>query len=272
MSRSRRGKRDRRDKAIGFALAVLGIIMIGGLSGGALWLRKTKEVFDADNCLRSGPRAVHVIMIDRSDPITDQQAQGVRQQIERTKNESHFGTQFDIYTFEGDTKKELRPIFHVCAPGRPEDANELIENPEFVRRRYQEQFSDVIDREVTALLRVSTLPNSPIIESIRAATITSFGPLTNGTIPLHVTIVSDMVQNTTLASHFKSEPNFAQLSKSSAWSLLQPNLKGAVVDILYLLRPNARRGTIMIQNRGHQLFWEQLIAASGGRLDSMTPL
>jgi hypothetical protein len=272
MARSRRSKRDRGDKGVGLALAVIGILLIGGLSGGAWWLRKTRVPLDDENCPRSGPTAVHIIMIDRSDPITGQQAQSIRQQVEKLKNEARFGQRFDVYTFEGDSKNEMQPLTRVCAPGRPEDANELIENPELVRRRYQERFSNVLDQEVGTLLRVSTLPNSPIIESLRAAAITSFGPFSMGSVPFQVTMVSDMVQNTALTSHFKSEPNFSQLAKSPAWSALQPNLKGAEVDILYLLRPEAKRGSVMIQNRGHQLFWEQLIAASGGRPNNITPL
>jgi len=270
--RSRRVKRRRSDKTVGFALAIVGIVLIGALAGGAWWLRKTKEPLDADNCPRSGPKAVHLIMIDRSDPITGQQAQAIRQRFEKLRSDASFGTRFDIYTFEGDTKNEMRPVLRVCAPGRPEDANELIENPEFVRRRYEEGFSKILDHTLTELLEVSTLPNSPIIESIRAAALTSFGSLTAGKIPLHVTLVSDMVQNTSLTSHFKTEPNFAQLSKAAVWTSLQPDFKGAEVDILYLIRPAAKRGVIAIQNRGHQSFWEQLIAASGGRLNSILPI
>jgi hypothetical protein len=270
--RSRRASRERGDKTIGVLLGIAGIVLIVALAGGAWWLRKIKEPLDADNCPRSGPRAVHVIMIDRSDPITGQQAQAVRQRVEKLKNEAEFGTRFDVYTFEGDAKNEMRPILRVCAPGRPEEANELIENPQFVRRRYEERFSQILDRSVTELLKVSTLPNSPIIESMRAAALTSFGPLNAGQIPLHVTLVSDMVQNTAAISHFRAEPNFAQLAKSAAWTSLQPDFKGADVDILYLTRPGAKRGAVVIQSRGHQLFWEQLIAASDGRLDSILPL
>lgn len=87
-----------------------------------------------------------------------------------------------------------------------------------------------------------------------------------------MTLVSDMVQHTNLNSHFKAEPNFNQLSKLQAWATLQPNLKGADVDVLYLLRPSATRGGAQIQNRGHMLFWEQLIAAGGGRIAVMQPL
>lgn len=269
---NRRSKRVRNDKAVGLVLAVVGILLVGALSSGAWWLHKYREPLDAENCPPSGPRAVHVIMIDRSDPITGQQAQGIRQQVDKIKNEASFGTQFDIYTFAGDTKNEMQPILRVCAPGRPEDANELIENPEFVRRRYQERFSNVLDEEITTLLKVSTLRNSPIIESLRAAAITSFGPFQAGRMPLHITMVSDMIQNTSPVTHYTSEPNFTRLSKSSVWSSLQPNLKGAEVDILYLLRPDAKRGSAMIQNKGHQLFWEQLVRASGGQVDNFLPL
>ena len=270
--RGRRASRDRGDKAIGILLGIAGIVLVAALAGGAWWLRKAKEPLDADNCPRSGPRAVHVIMIDRSDPITGQQAQAVRQRVEKLKNEAGFGTRFDVYTFEGDSKNEMRPILRVCAPGRPEEANELIENPEFVRRRYEERFSQILDRSVVELLKVSTLPNSPIIESMRAAAITSFGPLTSGQIPLHMTLVSDMVQNTALVSQFRAEPNFPQLAKSQVWTALQPDFKGADIDILYLVRPEAKRGSVAIQSRGHQLFWEQLIAASDGRLNGILPL
>jgi len=270
--RGRRARRERGDKATGILLGIAGIVLIAALAGGAWWLRKVKEPLDADNCPRSGPKAVHVIMIDRSDPMSGQQAQAVRQRVEKLKNEAGFGTRFDVYTFEGDAKNEMRPIVRVCAPGRPEEANELIENPEFVRRRYEERFSQILDRSVTELLKVSTLPNSPIIESLKAAALTSFGPLTAGQVPLHVTLVSDMVQNTAMLSQFRSEPNFPQLAKSPAWTSLQPDLKGADVDILYLVRPEARRGVAVIQSRGHQLFWEQLIAASDGRLNSILPL
>jgi hypothetical protein len=272
MARSRRSRRGRADKAVGLILAIFGTLLAVGLAFGAWWLRTTKEPLDANNCPSSGPRAVDVIMIDRSDPVSGQQAEGIRQYIDRAKNGAKFGTQFDIYTFEGDAKSEMQPLLRVCAPGRPEDANALIENPDLIRRRYQERFSKVLDDEISTLLTVSSLPTSPIIESLRAATLTSFGPLDSGRIPLQVTMISDMVQNTALVSHFKTEPNFALLSKSPSWSALQPSLKGADVDILYLLRPAAKRGGAIIQNRGHELFWEQLIAASGGHVDSITPL
>lgn len=272
MARRSRPRRGGQDKIVGTLLIAAAVAALIGAGATVWWVRGQKEALDADGCPRSGPKAIHLIMIDRSDPITGQQAQIVRQRVQQLKAEARFGARFDVYTFEGDTKNEMKPMLRVCAPGRPEEASQLTANPDLLRRKYDEGFSTVIDQEVDRLLRAETQPNSPILESLRAAAISSFGPTTAGTIPLRVTLVSDMVQHTTLASHFRTEPNFNQLSKNQAWASLQPNLKGAQVDVLYLLRPTAVRGGAPIQNRGHMLFWEQLIAAGGGRVSTMQPI
>lgn len=272
MARNRRKNKGGSDRATGIVLFVIGIILLVALGGGAWWLKKTKIKLDADNCPQTGPRAIDVIMIDRSDPISGQQAQRIRQYVQAMKDEAAFGTRFDVYTFEGDIKNEFPPILRVCAPGRPEEANELIENPEFIRQRYNERFLAVLNQTIDALLIATTLPNSPIIESLRAAAITSFGSNDSRHVPLRVLLISDMVQHTNSVSHFRSNPDFPTLSKTMTWATIRPNLHGADVEILYLLRPNATRAHVPIQNRSHQLFWEQLISASNGRLMKIEPL
>ena len=262
----RRRERARTDKQLGLVLFVVGFLLLCGMAGGAWWLRKTKIVLDAENCpVPGGPRAVHLIMIDRSDPISGQQAQQIRQILQAEKDHAPFGTRFDVYTFEGDALNELKPIVRLCAPGKSEDANELIENPEKIRRQYNEKFSSVLDRSIEDLLKATTKPNSPIIESIRAAAISSFGSITPDRIPLKATLISDMVQHSGSASHFRTLPDFDTLSRSASWASIKPDFHGAEVRVLYLLRFTAVRGGVPIQNRGHQLFWNQLISASRGR-------
>lgn len=273
MARRRRRSKGRSDLLTGVALAVLGIAVIGAL-GATYWLvKRSHPVLDAEtNCPNSGPTAVHIILIDRSDPISEQQGQRIRQSIDKLKNDATFGLRFDIYTFQGDAVHSLEPKLRICALGKPDEANPWIENPELVRRQYETRFVAVLDQTISELLRASSEPNSPIIESLRAAAISSFGSIEVGKIPLRVTMISDMVQNTRLSNQFQSEADFRKLSQSPAWAALQPRLKGADVDILYLLRLSAARNGKPVQNRGHQLFWEQLIESSGGRLLVIDPL
>ena len=256
------------DAVTGALFGALALLIIAGIGGGYFYLKRTRPVLDAEsNCPSTGPTAIHAILFDRSDPISDQQAQRIRQVITKYKDSASSGVRFDLYTFNGDTSHVLAPKLQVCAVGK--DANELIENPERIRQRYEKKFSAVLDQTVGELLRGAKESTSPIIESLRAAAITSFGAVDAGQLPLHVTLISDMVQNTNLYSNFQTEPNFQQLSRSSAWPVLQPQLKGAEVDIIYLLRLSAMRRGVRIQNAGHQAFWEQLIAASGGRTMSI---
>jgi hypothetical protein len=256
----------------GLLLGLAGIILIAGLGGGYWLVKMRRPILDADNCPKSGPNGIHVILFDRSDPISEQQAQRIRQAIDKFKNDAPFGLRFDLYTFQGDTQHALQPKLRICALGKPSEANAWIENPELVRRRYKTKFASVLDQTVAELMRGSQEKNSPIIESLRAAAISSFGSVETGQIPLRLTMISDMVQNTPLSNQFQTEPNFQQLSRTVAWPTLQPQLKGADVDILYLLRLSALRKGMPIQNRGHQLFWEQLITGSGGHLLTADPL
>jgi hypothetical protein len=261
-----RSKSRTRDRSIGIALAIFGLLLIAGLLGGLWWTKSRHETLDqTTNCPRSGPREVHIILFDRTDPITQQQAQRIRQRMQQLRDSATFGTRFDLYTVEGDSQNTLTPILSICSPNRPEDANALIENPELIKKRYQQRFVSILDKTIDDLLKNSTRDTSPIIESMKAAAITSFGPYENRNIPFRLTIASDMVQHTRDYSNFRTEPNFSALEKSVAWRSLRPNLLGAQVDVLYLLRPSALRGGVLIQNRGHQQFWEQLIKASDGR-------
>jgi hypothetical protein len=269
----RRLNRGTKDRIGGASLIVLGLVLLSALVGSSWWVKSTKIATDkTTNCPVVGPRAIHAIMIDQSDRISGQQAQQIREYLTRAKREASFGTRFDIYTFEGNTADELAPKASVCAPGKPEDANEIYENPEFVRKNYDESFSKVVDGAIEMLLRTDTLSKSPVIESIRAASITSFSGTDLAAERLRVTLISDMIQNSDQFSQFRGIEDFEHFSKKYAWVGMRPQLKGAEVRILYLWRPAAVRGGKPIQDRGHQAFWEQLITASGGVVQSIQPL
>lgn len=271
MPRHSRRRAARKDKAIGFTLAVVGGIIICSLGLAVWWVGQRPSPDPATNCPREGPTSIHLILIDQSDPITGLQAQRVRQEITRLKNSANTGTRFDIYSFEGDSHNELQPLLSLCVPQKPEKASDWTENRERVRKRYEQRFSEVVDAAINRLLVASTRPSSPIVESLRAASQTSFGLIEPGRIPLHVTMISDMVQHTAELSHFRADADFDQLARNPKWPTLRPVLKGAEVRVLYLLRPTALRNNRPIQNEGHQRFWERLIAASGGTLTNVDP-
>lgn len=269
--RSRRRRASRRDGLTGGVLIILGVTLLAALSAFAYWVRASHDPPDATTlCPRSGPIAVHIILIDRSDPLTGLQVQYVRQKLTQAAESAATRTRFDIYSFDGDGRNEVQPLFGKCKPKSKAEANGLFENPDKVEE-IARKFSRDFDRSIEGLLTTSTRPSSPIIESLMAATRTSFGPLSENGPALHVTLISDMVQHSAAISHVRSPPSFEELSRSPAWPGLRPRLRGAKVDIHYALRPSAAREGRQIQNRGHQAFWAQLITHSGGQLLAIEP-
>ena len=260
----------RKGRVKGILLGLLGTLLLLLFIGAAWWVRQSQVPLDpATHCPVSGPKRVHAVLIDQSDPITPQQGQRIRQELVRVRDKAA-GERVDVYVAEGDTINVLRPVFSLCSPGQGKDANELYQNPEQIQREFEERFASTLTRTIDDLLKAQTRPNSPIAESIRAVAITSFGAVEQGKIPLKLTIISDMIQHSDAYSHFKNSAGFSELGKSPTWRSLQSNLKGADVEVFYLLRPSARRaGGQPIQTRAHQLFWEQAIDASNGRLTSL---
>src|SRR5262249_41370023 len=163
--------------------------------------------------------------------ITPQQAEQIRQHVNRSADSAITGQRFDLYTVEGDSQRLLTPALQICSPGSGKNANDLYENPEMIRPRFETRFKDVLQRTVDQLLEASSKPYSPIIESMRAAAIESFGPFQEAKIPLGMTLISDSIQNTALYSHIRTVPNFKELSRGPSWRSLQPDLRGANVEI-----------------------------------------
>lgn len=269
-SRRRRGVSAGHDKLVGIALGAFGIAIIGGLLGAFLYIRANDKKLGADNCPVSGPRAVHAILVDRSDPITPLQQQQILQEIQNQIKKAQEGDRFDLFVAEGDGVNVLAPAISLCRPRQ--DANELYQNPEIIQRTFEERFVRVLDVELKKLLESSSRPNSPILESIKAVAVASFSGLEAG-IPKRLLIVSDMIQHSSLNSHYRGEVVFDDLARRPEWRALQANLTSVEVTVLYLLRPGARRpGGRPIQDRGHQLFWERAIPASGGQLTMLRSL
>jgi hypothetical protein len=274
VKRSHRYKRTARlDLLMGVVLGLLGLIGLVALGGGLWWLKSTRpDVVESTLCPKNGPRAVHALLFDRTDPVSPQQGLQIKQHIARLIKDPMTGQRFDLYTVAGDTQKVLEPVLEICSPGQGKDASEIYQNPKKIQAKFESRFAHALNYTVDDLLKESTKPSSPIIESIRAAAISSFGPFGESEIPVELTIISDMVQHSPLNSHFRGAPNFKELSRSQSWRSLQPDLRGANVVVLYLLRPTALRAGVPIQNRGHQLFWEELVSAANGRLVSFQPI
>src|SRR5258705_6183128 len=108
MGRQRRRARRASEVSKGILLGAIGAVISVALVGAYWWVNSSRPQLDAEsNCPKSGPTGIHVLLFDQSDPISDQQAQRIRQTIEKYKADAQFGMRFDLYTFNGDTTHVL---------------------------------------------------------------------------------------------------------------------------------------------------------------------
>lgn len=249
-------------------MALVLVVTVGLLAGGGAfwWWAKGKRI-DIDSatlCPRSGATAVHAVLIDRSDPISGLQATRVRQVLDRAVADIAIGGLLTLYVAESDGVEALRPVLALCNPGR--DANPLYENPRHIRERFERDFKARLDDSVGRLLVPATRQTSPIMESIKAICIDAFGAIGQG-VPLQLTIISDMVQHSPVASHYRDR-DFEALLRSPRLQTMRADCKGAAVEIVYLLRPT-QRGQPGVQTRLHQSFWDRYLQLMNARPRSM---
>ncbi len=252
----------RNSNAMTWILATLSILIAGGTAGWYGWNRYATVQTDAASlCPVQGPVAVHAMLLDRSDPITPLQAQRIRQVVDRMVADAAVGERIDLYVFAPDAASALTPRLSLCRP--KSDGSVWNENPERIHQRFVAKFKAPLDQALSELIAPSAEKSSPIMESVKAACVSAFGSLARGT-PARMTIASDMVQNSPLLDHYKQR-DFDAFSRTPAFNEVLTDCHRASVDIIYLVRPRDAR----VQDRRHQLFWEQFFDRLNASLDRL---
>jgi hypothetical protein len=244
--RSSRQSSSRRKWGLWLATGCIAAITVVALS----WTQMNRVPVDARNsCPLAGPVAVHAVLLDRSDPITPLQAQRLGQVVGQVVDEAEIGERIDLYVLTRDGTAAMRPLLSLCRP--KSDGNPWYENQRRIHDRYVSRFRQPLDDELKKLTEPSTTETSPIMQSIKAVCVAAFGELPPGT-PVHLTIASDMIETSSLLNHYKQR-DFAAFSQTVGYKEVLADCHGAKVNILYLVRPRDAR----VQDRKHELFWEQ---------------
>lgn len=268
MGPSRTRRRDRRpDRSTLWAvLASIGaVILLAGYFALSWWAQSRRVAIDeASLCPVRGPSAVTAVLVDRSDPLTSQQARRVRQVLDRVVAEAPVGGRVALYLAEADEFTALAPVLALCNPGS--EANPLYENPKKIRARYEEGFKARFEAVGKTLLEPARRTTSPIMESIKAVCIDAFGAAPSG-IPLRLVVVSDLIQHSPIVSHYR-ERNFTAFLEDKRLDGSSVDCKGAEVDILYILR-FGKDGRPTLQNRDHQRFWDLYLQRVNARPRSL---
>jgi len=221
------------------------------------------------HCPPGDPAAVSMVLVDASDPLDGVQAERAKATIISEMKAMPARGRIDIYLADTADGSLKAPTYSLCNPGAPDQFTGIINDASAVRKAFEDDYLKAVDDTMSNLLQAKELPSSPIIESLRSAATKSFARL-DSKVPLHITVISDMVQNSSLLKQ-KALPEsqgdlrdeFDQFAKSASWPRALVDLHRADIEIVYVSRPKYRA----FQGIGHLAWWEKYFdAMNGGRM------
>ena len=189
------------------ALVIIVFVVLAVIAGGWYYLSRPKPLAkDSIGCFKDHPPPELVaIVIDRTDPVTPVQAAQIKNELVRVKASLPRQSELRAYTVGSVARETLSPDFRACHPGDPDDINIWTEPEKRAARRWRE-FNEKFASYLDGVTPSGSESESPLIESIRSIGATTFSdPLFNSDPKTRkrLIIVSDMLQNSSLFSHYR---------------------------------------------------------------------
>lgn len=259
----RRARRVRTQNRRGYLILSASAIAVVAVVAGALWLAgHSVELDEVTLCpLNRPPERVVAILVDGSDPVSPIQRALVRTELNAVRRSLPRYAALQVHVLGTAAEEALEPVFRACNPGSPDEIDQLIESPLQARRRWEEGFLAPLEAAFETVLPEGSAPVSPIIESVQAVAASTFVEY-DRSVPRTLVVVSDMLQNTENASHYRSTEGFAGLQSQPNYAHLRADLEGVEVEILYVDRPEF----VSFQGADHITFWQEYFADQGATL------
>lgn len=258
-------RRRRRHLLGGMAALILAILILSTTL--FFMLHSNEEAIDIHTlCPVSGPVGHVILLVDRTDPLNFTQKQAFLQYLtELAKKRIKAGELLSVFVLGEDFTAQTTPLFERCHPGDGTGKNMWTANPEKMRRVFDTQFLSPVVALVDTLQTKVPASYSPIMEMIQLVAINGFRTK-NSAGPKQLYIISDMLQNTPVYSHYQGSLDFPVLEKTPFFTRVKTDLHGVTVELAYLLTNPTR------QTRRHAKFWEDYFNALGATLVSVRVL
>ncbi len=258
----------RRRKSRERIVPIVVLAVLVALIGAVVVFLSTRPTVDPDTfCPHGGNYARTAILIDATDSLSATQAKAIREEVEDLRRRLALYEWVGVFVLSEDNLVLPVPEIQKCNPGS--EPNPIYENPDMVRRRFEEEFRKPLDDAIGRLVKTTRpSPTSPILEMIRAVALDRDYVSTQ---PRRLIVVSDMLQNVSEYSHYRDGSDFRTWRDTDyARGFLQVSLLGVEVEILYLRRVDKPSGPL--QTRSHVKFWEDYFAAVGATVTILKPV
>lgn len=221
----------------------------------------TKSIDEVTNCPDKIKEDI-VFIIDLTDTLNRTQDIIVRESIKSKVFNSNNQTRFNFYLLT-ENIDDFQVYLTICNPGDGSDANEFISNKRRLAQRWEEGFKNHIDDIMNLLSTTPEAKYSPVVESIKIASVERF--FNSDAERKKLILISDLLQHSSGFTNYKN--NYSSESAVTNSYLIQnrPYLRNVEVEVLYIYRPNAST----LQTNKHALFWQNIIGESDGYLKEM---
>ena len=268
---NRESREERRTKARRRAktFAVVAVLSVASLMG-ILWTQQGEDL-DHQGCpKKTGPSREVVVLLDTSDPLGDKHKAELRRILREMTSPAASGRHDAIAVRKGErvtlyrlesTGVPERPIAQICHPGgNPEEKQrfeELTKGTVITEWRW-EQFVRVIEAMFPAEEHEAQ-PSSPILETIAVITArhASSRRAEKNSKPTHLIVISDLLQNTGMLSHYMPYPNPEEIPRE-----LNTDLSRIEVSLFRLERHKYES----YQTPEHYYWWTDWVEAMGGKV------
>ncbi len=248
--------------ALGAALVVLA----AGLAGGGLFAARTFGPAKLDRetlCPVEAAKAITLILIDKTDPLTQLERERARQIVATERSAARRGGRIAVDLLSqgsSGASVALTTVADLCNPGS--EANPFFENAKRVAARYESAFLEPLDAALAGVGGEGSAPESPIARSIEVA-IGSLSAPPGAHIKL--ILISDLMEHGAQTSAYNGA-----LSEKALHGLMSVDaetvLKGVEVEIALLQRPKFET-----QQRAALNAWRRFFLTATGQPPSVLP-
>lgn len=239
------------------AMAVLGVLIIVCIGAFAFVYYQDQKRGEYDQhtlCPTDDQRSgTTVIIMDATDRINNDHKIKIEEAYRVLRNNLELYERVAFFTLKGGNYVAPDPIIELCNPGNK--ANPLYQNPDRIQRTFERKFYEPIGREIKASYDQKPQSQSPIMEMIKGVSRHRVFAQAKGK-KRRLVIISDMLQNTSVYSHYNSSVDFASWSATpGAKPFTSVDIVGAEVEIWQLARANSKFA--------HQDFWNSYFKSLG---------
>ncbi len=212
--------------------------------------------------------AINVLLIDRTDKVTEIQAKDIQKSLTELAAESRAHEKFLIYEIVSSATVGLRPLLELCNPGKVDDTTIAgkLETTPISKRIFQERFLGALESILSRLLTIEPQRDSPIMEMLQASVVQDLKHAPKG-MTKRLVIVSDLMQHSSNYSQYMGL-NEKSFFSGPASRQLTTDLSGIDIRVLYiprLLGPSS-------QPAGHKEFWSRFFNELGGQSTTILPV